>query len=439
MSLDTPNSDIRRDANLTPSRFLLECGAFTPGFGLNLESYNPFDASYKFLNTGTPKAESNPFDISFRVPSSSVSVPNNVNQNQSSVNEGQKQQQTAVRGHQQQQRAFDRHPWADMMFDEVPMPMPHMSPGLSSASSTSSPTSPPLDSPPTHSSSLEQFPSITSQAQLDAHGYTNQSMFSFDTSKERQSGRFEYATTHSPRNPATINPSQAFSEQADLVQSGAALRSSHEDESDFEQPVEHDAHSDRHMSEYPEDSEMATELPGLRTQHGRQSSMMSNASANLMDDAQDSSGEPYAKKSKDRKAAPKTTKVSKTKKTADASSNKSKASGKPSSRKRSSQDQESPEVKRQKFLERNRMAASKCREKKRLQTMKTISDADEITVRNQQLHESLGELQEEVRFLKNQILAHRNCGCDVIQKFLQTSYDYNGSQSSPSPLASMHY
>ncbi|KAI8605958.1 hypothetical protein EDD21DRAFT_362311 [Dissophora ornata] len=91
----------------------------------------------------------------------------------------------------------------------------------------------------------------------------------------------------------------------------------------------------------------------------------------------------------------------------------------------SSSPKESSEVKRQKFLERNRMAASKCREKKRLQTLKTISDADEITARNQALHETLDQLQEEVWRLKNQILCHRNCGCDVIQKFVQSSFDYN--------------
>ncbi|KAG0304994.1 hypothetical protein BGZ97_001269 [Linnemannia gamsii] len=91
-------------------------------------------------------------------------------------------------------------------------------------------------------------------------------------------------------------------------------------------------------------------------------------------------------------------------------------------RKHSSFEEESPEAKRQKFLERNRMAASKCREKKRLQTLKTIEDADVITARNQALHETLDELQEEVRTLKNLILCHRDCGCDVIQKFVQSSF-----------------
>jgi len=98
-------------------------------------------------------------------------------------------------------------------------------------------------------------------------------------------------------------------------------------------------------------------------------------------------------------------------------------------RKHSSSEEESPEAKRQKFLERNRMAASKCREKKRLQTLKTIEDADVITARNQALHETLDDLQEEVRTLKNLILCHRDCGCDVIQKFVQSSFNVPSLQA----------
>ncbi|KAG0277471.1 hypothetical protein BGZ96_002850 [Linnemannia gamsii] len=102
-------------------------------------------------------------------------------------------------------------------------------------------------------------------------------------------------------------------------------------------------------------------------------------------------------------------------------------------RKHSSSEEDSPEAKRQKFLERNRMAASKCREKKRLQTLKTIEDADVITARNQALHETLDELQEEVRTLKNLILCHRDCGCDVIQKFVQSSFKVPSMQVQAPP------
>ncbi|KAG0025597.1 hypothetical protein BGZ81_007026 [Podila clonocystis] len=138
---------------------------------------------------------------------------------------------------------------------------------------------------------------------------------------------------------------------------------------------------------------------------------------------------------------PKTQSKAKAKSNAKAKNTKSKSTqssaststlGRPTkaARKQSGAEQLSPEAKRQRFLERNRLAAAKCREKKRLQTLKTITDADEITAKNQALHESLNELQEEVRMLKNQILCHRDCGCDVIQKFVKTSLTVPSSSSS---------
>ncbi|KAF9369777.1 hypothetical protein CPB97_003314 [Podila verticillata] len=145
-----------------------------------------------------------------------------------------------------------------------------------------------------------------------------------------------------------------------------------------------------------------------------------------------SSGLPETKatsSNSDKKAPPSSTKTkTKTKTKVKSTRTKSSSSttttlGRPTkdARKQSGAEQLSPEAKRQRFLERNRLAAAKCREKKRLQTLKTITNADEITAKNQALHESLEELQEEVRKLKNQILCHRDCGCDVIQKFVKTS------------------
>ncbi|KAG0345003.1 hypothetical protein BG005_001524 [Podila minutissima] len=82
-----------------------------------------------------------------------------------------------------------------------------------------------------------------------------------------------------------------------------------------------------------------------------------------------------------------------------------------------------PEAKHQRLLERNRLTAAKSRGKKRLQTLKTIMDADEVIAKNQALRKSLDELQAEVRMLKNQILCHRDYGCDVIQTFCQDQPD----------------
>ncbi|KAG0223591.1 hypothetical protein BGW42_005761 [Actinomortierella wolfii] len=113
--------------------------------------------------------------------------------------------------------------------------------------------------------------------------------------------------------------------------------------------------------------------------------------------------------------------------------------GKGSQAKKQPIEEESPEVKRQRFLERNRLAASKCREKKRLQTLKTIADADAITLRNQELHEQLNDLQEQVRSLKTQILCHRDCGCDVIQKFVRSSFEHGMPSSSSSAMMQPHH
>ncbi|KAG0049895.1 hypothetical protein BGZ83_005270 [Gryganskiella cystojenkinii] len=541
MSLDT---DIRRDANPTPTRFLLECGAFTPGFGLSLENYNPFDAaSYKFLNTGTPKAETNPFDTSFKAPSNAITLPVSTTcpQNQDfQIEDQQKRQQQ--RQQSQPQRTFDRHPWADVMFEEVPMPLPHMSPGLSSASSSTSSPSPPLDSPSEMSlispDSSRQFPSfssnssssespIVSQNQQQSHiqqqeqqqhhqpqtqtlAYSNNHVFVSTLNQQQVPNKIiqinpiennnirEYDLVpmhqqnhHSqpslPSSPphevnmATIAPRQSFLnvQEADrrhaqtVAGSETRSRGLHNDdyfgnetdeddgvgaESDVERQQESEFDewsSDRHMSEYPEgNGSMVADISSLHMRRDRESSTFSSSSVSISragsmqldsentfvsspesitSDAASSPSKVATTKTRKNAKTPKVPKgmkkVIKERKSSEDTTTKK-------TRKRRSSDEENPELKRQKFLERNRMAAAKCREKKRLQTLKTISDADDITVRNQQLHEQLASLQEEVRYLKNQILGHRDCGCDVIQKFLlQGNFEYGSNASTPSPTS----
>jgi DNA-directed RNA polymerase subunit M/transcription elongation factor TFIIS len=86
---------------------------------------------------------------------------------------------------------------------------------------------------------------------------------------------------------------------------------------------------------------------------------------------------------------------------------------------------EDSEQKRQKFLERNRVAASKCRQKKKRWMQDLASQADEATQRNKQLHMMVSQLKEEVLTLKNQLLSHRNCNCNVIQQYLQSSGQFD--------------
>ncbi|KAI8919259.1 hypothetical protein DFJ77DRAFT_269226 [Powellomyces hirtus] len=81
--------------------------------------------------------------------------------------------------------------------------------------------------------------------------------------------------------------------------------------------------------------------------------------------------------------------------------------------------------KRKRFLERNRVAASKCRMKKKqwLQDLETKSS--EIGQSNRQLQAIVTQLKEEVMLLKSQLLLHRNCTCNVIQQYISTSPQFS--------------
>ncbi|KAF9555093.1 hypothetical protein BGW38_009274, partial [Lunasporangiospora selenospora] len=122
-------------SNPTPTRFLLECGAFAPS--LNLDSYNPFDSSIKFLTTSTPKSEHNPFDSSFH--SMDAETMTSTEQRPATTAAST----AATHGH---------HSWMGLL-DDSTISMPPFSPGFSVSSSTDSPSSP-LDSPVAMTASL---------------------------------------------------------------------------------------------------------------------------------------------------------------------------------------------------------------------------------------------------------------------------------------------
>ncbi|KAG9070594.1 hypothetical protein KI688_008132 [Linnemannia hyalina] len=409
MSLE---AEFRRDANPTPTRFLLEYGAFTPGFGL--DNYNPFDASLKFLNTGTPKAELNPFDTFFKTPSAAISVVNTNNGTNSASTTSALTRHEAAKI--QQKRGAERHPWADIMMDDMAMPMPQMSPGLSPSSPSSASPSPPIASPPPNNFSPDQYrPSMTIPPHAtNSHTYeynphhSEQSLRDLSPVSSSDSYSYSYHT-HESRHQASQQPKD------NRFVDNTLIRDNHS-----QQPVHYQNQSQcQNQSQvHPEDREDEEdgddkhELDMMAGDNGAHASTMS--------------GEPSPSLSPiDRESGV----TIKSKKAVQATGRKT------GPRKRSHGQDESPEAKRQKFLERNRMAASRCREKKRLQTLKTISDADEITARNQALHETLNELQEEVRRLKNQILCHRDCSCDVIQKFVHSSFGTSSRMSDSYPSA----
>ncbi|KAI8048166.1 uncharacterized protein B0P05DRAFT_564754 [Gilbertella persicaria] len=73
-----------------------------------------------------------------------------------------------------------------------------------------------------------------------------------------------------------------------------------------------------------------------------------------------------------------------------------------------------PRKQRKKLLEKNREAAYRCRQKKK----KWIHDLEEKSVtfenRNKELQEQVSQLREESIYLRNLLLTHGNCDCEVV-------------------------
>jgi len=435
MSLET---EFRRESNLTPTRFLLECEDMNSGFGLALDNpYSPFDATYKYLNPGIPRSDAD-LEVDLKTPSSTASMLS------------------------QSLLPTSQHPWSDMVLDEACMPMRQMSPRISttpSNSSSSSASTPPLTfRSRTTSTSSDQI--ICHPEGLHAHTHEfNESFDKLAPTKQSYHSDLELSSLARDSTTHSLVPSDT------LRQHNTTMNKYREngffDDLDLQNDMDYDDQdmSDQHDSAMDVDSDESNdeaedgETGSSKGPFGSRESSSSSTSNGIKNPPRTRASARVATKAA--KASSQSTKssssTSKAKKTRASTKNninsmvsrkqKSTAPAKKASReismppkssnsqsrKHSSPEEESlgaesPEAKRQKFLERNRMAASKCREKKRLQTLKTIADADAITARNQALHESLDELQEEVRTLKNQILCHRDCGCDVIQKFVRSSF-----------------
>jgi len=109
-------------------------------------------------------------------------------------------------------------------------------------------------------------------------------------------------------------------------------------------------------------------------------------------------------------------------------------------------DVQNPEnEKRSKFLERNRVAASKCRQKKKEWTNNLEARARDLQNSKNQLALIVGSLKNEVMFLKGQMLRHDGCGCSQIREYLTHEADnitsashsaYSKFESAASPVGS---
>ena len=103
------------------------------------------------------------------------------------------------------------------------------------------------------------------------------------------------------------------------------------------------------------------------------------------------------------------------------------------------------DVKRSKFLERNRVAASKCRQKKKEWTQNLENRARELQKNNNQLRMVVESCRQEILFLKGELLKHNQCECEAIQVSLKSGagnfdeYKYGGDpfKSETSPVESM--
>lgn len=83
-------------------------------------------------------------------------------------------------------------------------------------------------------------------------------------------------------------------------------------------------------------------------------------------------------------------------------------------------DPRDPEnARRSKFLERNRVAASKCRQKKKEWTQNLEDKARDLQRHNNELRLIRDSCKEEILFLKGEMLKHTACGCSTIQAYLQ--------------------
>ncbi|KAK1789562.1 hypothetical protein P4O66_014903, partial [Electrophorus voltai] len=77
---------------------------------------------------------------------------------------------------------------------------------------------------------------------------------------------------------------------------------------------------------------------------------------------------------------------------------------------------EDPDEKRRKFLERNRAAASRCRQKRKVWVQSLEKKAEDLSSVNGQLQNEVTLLRNEVSQLKQLLLAHKDCPVTLMQK-----------------------
>ncbi|KAG1122470.1 hypothetical protein G6F42_011446 [Rhizopus arrhizus] len=95
-----------------------------------------------------------------------------------------------------------------------------------------------------------------------------------------------------------------------------------------------------------------------------------------------------------------------------------------------------PKKQRKKLLEKNREAAYRCRQKKKKWVNSLEERSHSAEARNRELQEQVTQLREESIYLRNLLLTHGNCECDVVQAYLRrTSEQLSHNAPPPSVLS----
>ncbi|TRY65754.1 hypothetical protein DNTS_005587 [Danionella cerebrum] len=113
--------------------------------------------------------------------------------------------------------------------------------------------------------------------------------------------------------------------------------------------------------------------------------------------------------------------------------------------------EENPDERRRKFLERNRAAATRCRQKRKVWVSSLERKAEDLTHTNLQLQNEVTSLRTEVTQLKQILLAHKDCPVSVRQREAQSgigspagspaqqhAVQHNNISTSSSALARTH-
>ncbi|XP_060679431.1 cyclic AMP-dependent transcription factor ATF-7-like [Hemiscyllium ocellatum] len=101
--------------------------------------------------------------------------------------------------------------------------------------------------------------------------------------------------------------------------------------------------------------------------------------------------------------------------------------------------EEDPDERRRRFLERNRAAASRCRQKRKVWVSSLEKKAEELGHMNVQLQNEVRLLRSEVAQLKQLLLAHKDCPVTAVQKQIHkytddSPHDTNEAISSPAAV-----